>query len=44
MQNNYPFNVDPAEYKRIVQDAERLRQGKRHQQSLSMLQALARQI
>ncbi len=44
MLNNYPFGADPAEYKRIMQDAERLRQGVRHQQSLSMLRALARQI
>ncbi len=44
MLNDYPFITDPAEYERIVQDAQRLRASKQHQQSIMMLQALARQI
>ncbi len=44
MHNDYPFITDQAEYERIVQDAKRLRQSTRHQQSLMMLQSLARQI
>ncbi len=44
MLNDYPFITDEAEYERIVQDAQRIRASKRHQQSLMMLQALARQI
>ncbi len=44
MINDYPFITEEAEYKRIVQDAQRIRASKRHQQSLMMLQALARQI